>query len=354
MAWYDAGTVTVTLNSATVTGVGTQWVAGARQGEAFVGPDGRLYEVLNIASNTSLTLTRPYRGATQAAQPYALAPFQGYVKELADRAAELLRRYSDALVLAEGAVQRTSIGSKYAADTNQILPGFAYGLGGRPDAFPPVSADDITAPPGIYYVLDVRHTGFPKPYGILVRSGGRVEGDSWLFDRFYSADSDSYERKSINGGAWTPWDPMLHKANAAFHLGLKSGAFADIIGDVGAGAIMQSGVSANGSWVKFADGTMRTRRQLAINMAGATWTGSTPGYCAVFGTIQFPAAFLAGTEPVVTIGVRDSFVAGRSAYLASYALSNSSISGIYLASPNSAAAAGGTVTLDISAEGYWK
>lgn len=254
MAWYDAGTVNVTLNSATVTGVGTQWVAGARQGEAFVGPDGRLYEVLNIASNTSLTLTRPYRGATQAAQPYALAPFQGYVKELADRAAELLRRYSDALVLAEGAVQRTSIGSKYAADTNQILPGFAYGLGGRPDAFPPVSADDITAPPGIYYVLDVRHTGFPRPYGILVRSGGRVEGDSWLFDRFYSADSDSYERKSINGGAWTPWDPMLHKANAAFHLGLKSAAFAELIGDVGAGAVMNSGSNAGGSWWRFQSG----------------------------------------------------------------------------------------------------
>src|SRR5690606_15898508 len=90
MAWYDLGTVNVTVNSSTVTGTGTKWLAGARQGEAFVAPDGRLYEVLNIASDTSLTLTKPYRGATATGQPYALAPMQGYVKELADRAAELL------------------------------------------------------------------------------------------------------------------------------------------------------------------------------------------------------------------------------------------------------------------------
>ena len=90
MAWYDSGTVKVTANSGAVTGTGTKWLSGARQGEAFVAPDGRLYEVLNIASDTSLTLTTPYRGATAAGQQYALAPMQGYVKELADRAAELL------------------------------------------------------------------------------------------------------------------------------------------------------------------------------------------------------------------------------------------------------------------------
>lgn len=102
MAWYDAGTVKVTVNSATVTGMGTKWLAGARQGEAFVAPDGRLYEVLNIASDTSLTLTKPYRGATASTQQYALAPMQGYVKELADRAADLLPVLSDIGTAAKG------------------------------------------------------------------------------------------------------------------------------------------------------------------------------------------------------------------------------------------------------------
>ncbi|USY23937.1 hypothetical protein NIZ92_11440 [Alcaligenes sp. 1735tsa3] len=104
MAWYDAGTVKVTLNSATVTGTGTQWLAGARQGEAFVAPDGRLYEVLNVASDTSLTLTKPYIGATATGQKYALAPMQGYVKELADRAAELLPVLSEIGTAAKGTV----------------------------------------------------------------------------------------------------------------------------------------------------------------------------------------------------------------------------------------------------------
>lgn len=95
MAWYDLGTVKVTANSKAVTGTGTKWLTGARQGEAFVAPDGRLYEVLSIASDTSLTLTKPYRGATATGQSYALAPIQGYVKELADRAAGLLPVLAD-------------------------------------------------------------------------------------------------------------------------------------------------------------------------------------------------------------------------------------------------------------------
>ncbi|EKU29554.1 hypothetical protein C660_13579 [Alcaligenes sp. HPC1271] len=95
MGWHDVGTVKVTLNSATVTGTWTQWLSGARQGEAFVAPDGRLYEVANIACDTSLTLAKPYLGATGTAQKYALAPMQGYVKELADRAAGLLPVLAD-------------------------------------------------------------------------------------------------------------------------------------------------------------------------------------------------------------------------------------------------------------------
>lgn len=95
MAWYDLGSVKVTANSSAVTGTSTKWLTGARQGEAFVAPDGRLYEVLNIASDVSLTLTKPYRGATATGQSYALAPMQGYVKELADRAASLLPVLAD-------------------------------------------------------------------------------------------------------------------------------------------------------------------------------------------------------------------------------------------------------------------
>lgn len=254
MAWYDAGTVNVTLNSATVTGAGTQWVAGARQGEAFVGPDGRLYEVLNIASDTSLTLTRPYRGATQSAQPYALAPFQGYTKELADRAAELLRRYADAAALAEGAIQKTSIGSKYGADDGQILPAFAYGFGGRPDPYPHPSVN-VPAPPGVYMCAsDITDT--PGGAGVLIREGARDESgaNDCLLDRFNAVSGGQFWRTRSGSGQWSVWNESLTASNVSALLGLKTAAFADLIGDVGAGAVMQSGSNANGRWHRFQNG----------------------------------------------------------------------------------------------------
>src|SRR5690606_16392006 len=83
------GTVAVTANSATVTGTGTAFSANARVGDAFRGPDGRWYEVTNIASATVLTVKPNYQGTTASGQSYAIAPIQGYVKESADRLRQL-------------------------------------------------------------------------------------------------------------------------------------------------------------------------------------------------------------------------------------------------------------------------
>lgn len=90
MPWYKTGTATVTLNSATVTGAGTAWVDNTRIGDAFIGPDGLVYEITARASNTSLTIAPPYKSATGSARPYVIAPMQGYVKTLADQAQLLL------------------------------------------------------------------------------------------------------------------------------------------------------------------------------------------------------------------------------------------------------------------------
>lgn len=90
MPWYKTGTATVTLNSATVTGAGTAWVDNTRIGDAFIGPDGLVYEITARASDTSLTIAPPYKSATGSARPYVIAPMQGYVKTLADQAQLLL------------------------------------------------------------------------------------------------------------------------------------------------------------------------------------------------------------------------------------------------------------------------
>lgn len=84
MGWTTRGKVNVTLNSAVVTGVGSLFLQDGRIGDGFRGPDGRIYEVTNIATNTGLTIQPPYEGPTVNNATYFLAPFEGYVKDTAD------------------------------------------------------------------------------------------------------------------------------------------------------------------------------------------------------------------------------------------------------------------------------
>jgi hypothetical protein len=84
MPWYKAGTVSVAQNSNAVTGVATAFIANSRVGDAFLGPDGRWYEVTNIASDTAMAISPNYLGASINGGTYALAPMQGYYKNLAD------------------------------------------------------------------------------------------------------------------------------------------------------------------------------------------------------------------------------------------------------------------------------
>lgn len=97
MPWYRAGTVSVTLNSNAVIGTGTAFVANSRVGDAFLGPDGGWYEITNIASNTALSITPNYRGATNAVGVYALTPVQGYTKDLADQARAMIQQWGSTL-----------------------------------------------------------------------------------------------------------------------------------------------------------------------------------------------------------------------------------------------------------------
>jgi len=90
MAWYDTGTVSVTNGSTTVTGSGTNFVAGVQVGEGFSGPDGRIYEIQVVVSATALTLADPYLGATQSGQAYKIVPTQSLVAALATQVSTLI------------------------------------------------------------------------------------------------------------------------------------------------------------------------------------------------------------------------------------------------------------------------
>ena len=93
MAWVSSGTVTVTNGNATVTGAGTDWFGAMQNGWGFVGPDGRVYEILTVDSADTITLKTPYQGSTAAGQAYAVFPTGSHNLDLAAALQELLGNY---------------------------------------------------------------------------------------------------------------------------------------------------------------------------------------------------------------------------------------------------------------------
>jgi|SRR5471030_14045 len=84
MPWLRTGTVAVTAGSTAVTGTNADFAANARIGDSFIGPDGRNYEVSNVASATVLSILPAYQGATASGAAYSIMPVQGYDKALSD------------------------------------------------------------------------------------------------------------------------------------------------------------------------------------------------------------------------------------------------------------------------------
>lgn len=94
MSWYRSGTVSVTNGSTLVSGTGTAFIANTRSGDAFIGPDGNVYEITNAATESALSIAPPYQGATASGQAYGVAPMQGYVKASADRLRQVVEEYA--------------------------------------------------------------------------------------------------------------------------------------------------------------------------------------------------------------------------------------------------------------------
>lgn len=117
MAWYRAGTVSVANGSAVVTGANTDFVSNTQQGEAFLGPDGRVYEVAQVVSATQLTLGGNYQGASAGGQGYALMPTSSFARDLALGAAQLLNTF---------AAVRDGVGAGLFSDGSAATPGLRF------------------------------------------------------------------------------------------------------------------------------------------------------------------------------------------------------------------------------------
>ncbi|MGL5389672.1 MAG: hypothetical protein ACRDCA_28105 [Serratia sp. (in: enterobacteria)] len=92
--WYKTGTINLTANNTTVTGIGTAWADakfGVMPGMILLAPDNKLYEVKQVNSNTSLTLNSNYAGSTASGQSYAIiTTYEGDISQFSARFAAML------------------------------------------------------------------------------------------------------------------------------------------------------------------------------------------------------------------------------------------------------------------------
>ena len=124
MPWTRSGTVSVAQNSTTVTGTGTDFAANTRVGDAFVGPDGRQYEITNAASATVISILPAYAGPTLAAGNYAIVPIQGYNKATADALRQASLEVGDALDGMEESVAAAAASAAAATAARDTAAGY--------------------------------------------------------------------------------------------------------------------------------------------------------------------------------------------------------------------------------------
>src|SRR3546814_161878 len=118
MPWYKTGTVSVTNGSVNVVGAGTAFIENVLAGDAFRGPDDRVYEVAAVVSATQLTLASNYGGATAAGQAYSIQPTPSRIGTL--------NASVNALITQFGAI-RDGIGSGNLPDGTAAAPALRFG-----------------------------------------------------------------------------------------------------------------------------------------------------------------------------------------------------------------------------------
>ena len=238
-SWFSEGTVNVTNGNAVVTGVGTKF-SNCRSGDMFVGPDNGIYQVINPSSDTSISISPPYRGATAAGAAYGVVPVNGYPKALAD-AVNLMVQQWGATLAGLGTVSTQNIVPVTMGGTggnNQATARNGLGLGtaavaaigyadgnvadayatGRtrtsvvqswltnavhgldPNLYPPGSPSMPSGGTGYWYKQIFRHSDGSNrltvawPYGLAGNSG-------------------TIKFQSIYDGATTPWLELYHTGN---------------------------------------------------------------------------------------------------------------------------------------------
>ncbi|SFW77292.1 hypothetical protein [Pseudomonas sp. NFACC04-2] len=317
MPWYKTGTVSVTLNSNAVTGTGTAFIVNCRVGDAFRGPDGRWYEVTNVASNTAMSIDPAYQGTTAAAGAYALAPMQGYVKDSADALRAIVNTYGaklaalgttgnyDILPVTKGgtggatqADAQTALGlvktaNAYDTTAGRMLKVADFGLGSTGSSYDGATSMDtfftanqmftssIATPPGHNQPLLGTY-----PMGMHLRRSSIVESQLVLG---WGAQGALGFRLKTDISTWAPWRKVYDTVNLVGPVSQSGG--------IPTGAVIERNSNGNGEYVKYADGTMICWQYNRAISAVAISTAFFGGFRSADINISFPTQF--SEAPVV-------------------------------------------------------
>ncbi|WP_372438288.1 hypothetical protein ACCM60_14455 [Pseudomonas chlororaphis subsp. aureofaciens] len=220
MTWLRAGTVAVTNGSTTVTGTGTGFAANTRVGDAFIGPDGRQYELANVASDTVISITPAYQGSTDSGAPYAIMPVQGYQKGLADQVRDWVNTYGskmaalgttgnyDILPADKGGTGRTSVGTAVASDVTtgstdstagRLLKVGDFGVGSKS----PAATENLNLIPAAgQYIVTPSSVGggiADGGYGTLIQCAYDIASANWTQLIMRTDSNRAFMRVCING-----------------------------------------------------------------------------------------------------------------------------------------------------------
>lgn len=272
MPWYKQGVVSVAQNSNAVIGTGTSFIANARVGDAFRGPDGGWYEVTNIASDTALSIAPNYIGATNASGAYALAPMQGYVKDSADALRALVNQFGGVMaVLGETPTQAGVRQALNLVDTDGVPEGAANKYFTANRVLQTLLAGLSTASPAAVVATDNVLAALGKLQSqVTARAVKGANNDITSLTALTTALSVG---QGGTGGTT--------QATARSGLGLGSAAIVDVVGLMANNAIIEKGSNASGNWTKYSDGTMicSLTYALVINITtayGALFYGEVP------------------------------------------------------------------------------
>jgi len=335
MTQYTTGTVAVGQGSATVAGSGTGWLAaGVAPGWAFVGPDGRTYGVSAVASATGLTLDRAYEGRTATGAAYALVegqpaagassvPWPGdsndsisrpAAGQIAFRTAGVQRALltATAFSLSVPVTGTAVIQGLYDTTVGRLMTAGAGGLLLAPGNYPAEYdfASWGASPSGFYWYNNVGDAG---PTGL---GYGSVIAFQYAASRQHRIVLDADARRMFIGyldsaGVQSPWSEIYGQRNSVGTVSQSGG--------VPTGALIETGVNANGRYVRFADGTQICWQGIIASAAGGTtWTFPAPfaAGAAVTGSVSAPVIAVccfdvSPSATAVTFSVRDKTDARR-------------------------------------------